>query len=57
MFFSPTLWGYREDGDAGLMHVGARYYEVETRRWAQKDSALGSVTNPLTLNRFTYVLN
>jgi len=39
------------------MHIGARYYEVETRRWAQKDSALGNVTNPLTLNRFTYVLN
>jgi len=23
------LWGYRNDGDAGLLHVGARYYEVE----------------------------
>jgi RHS repeat-associated protein len=31
------LWGYRNDGDAGLLHVGARYYEVETGRWVQKD--------------------
>jgi len=31
------LWGYRDDGDAGLLHVGARYYEVETGRWVQKD--------------------
>jgi uncharacterized protein RhaS with RHS repeats len=26
------LWGYRNDGDAGLLHAGARYYEVETGR-------------------------
>jgi len=39
------------------MHTGARYYKVETGRWMQKDSAFGSVTNPLILNRFTYVLN
>ena len=31
------LWGYRNDQDAGLMHVGARYYEVETGRFVQKD--------------------
>jgi RHS repeat-associated protein len=31
------LWGYRNDGDAGLLHVGARYYEVETGRWVQKE--------------------
>jgi len=23
------LWGYRNDHDGGLMHVGARYYELE----------------------------
>jgi len=26
------LWSYRNDQDAGLLHVGARYYEVETGR-------------------------
>jgi len=31
------LWGYRNDQDAGLLHVGARYYEVETGRWVQKE--------------------
>jgi RHS repeat-associated protein len=34
------LWGYRNDGDAGLLHVGARYYEVETGRWVQKDKII-----------------
>lgn len=29
------LWGYRNDWDGGLMHVGARYYEVEPRCGAQ----------------------
>ncbi len=26
------LWGYRDDGDAELLHVRARYYEVGTGR-------------------------
>ncbi|MCS7278100.1 MAG: hypothetical protein NZ531_04540, partial [Aquificaceae bacterium] len=37
------LWGYRNDGDAGLMHVGARYYEFETGRFIQKDLVLGKI--------------
>jgi RHS repeat-associated protein len=51
------LWGYRNDGDAGLLHVGARYYEVETGRWVQKDVQLGSSFNSQTLNLFTYSIN
>jgi len=51
------LWGYRNDNDAGLMHVGARYYEVETGRWVQKDVQLGSSLNSQTLNLFTYSIN
>jgi RHS repeat-associated protein len=39
------LWGYRNDNDAGLLHVGARYYEVETGRWVQKDPLLLGKTN------------
>ena len=44
------LWGYRNDEDAGLLHVGARYYEVETGRFIQKDYWLD-------LNRYSYVEN
>jgi RHS repeat-associated protein len=44
------LWGYRNDGDAGLLHVSARYYEVETGRFIQKDYLLD-------LNRYSYVKN
>ncbi|MFA0758943.1 MAG: hypothetical protein NOOUEUKL_001612 [Candidatus Fervidibacter sp.] len=51
------LWGYRNDWDAGLLHVGARYYEVETGRWVQKDPLLGDILNPQTLNRYGYCQN
>ena len=44
------LWGYRNDQDAGLLHVGARYYEIETGRWVQKDLLL-------TLNFYVYCVN
>jgi RHS repeat-associated protein len=33
-------WGYRTDGDAGLMHVGARYYDPQVGRWASRDAVL-----------------
>jgi RHS repeat-associated protein len=48
------LWGYRNDGDAGLLHVGVRYYEVETGRWVQKDKMLGYTLFPITLNCYVY---
>ena len=51
------LWGYRNDQDAGLLHVEARYYEVETGRWVQRDIQLGSSFNAQTLNPFTYSIN
>ncbi|MCS3921170.1 RHS repeat-associated core domain-containing protein [Fervidibacter sacchari] len=31
------LWGYRDNEDVGLLHVGARYYEAETGRFVQKE--------------------
>ena len=52
------LWGYRNDNDAGLLHVGARYYEVETGRWVQKDSSVvWDIKNPQALNQFSYCEN
>ena len=51
------LWGYRNDWDAGLMHVGARYYEVETGRWVQKDPLINIMNSPRILNSYAYVIN
>jgi len=33
-------WGYRTDGDAGLMHVGARYYDAQVGRFITRDTVL-----------------
>ncbi len=32
--------GYRDDGDAGLMHVGARYYDAQAGRFITRDTEL-----------------
>jgi len=32
--------GYRDDGDAGLMHVGARYYDAQVGRFITRDTEL-----------------
>jgi len=32
--------GYRNDGDAGLMHVGARYYDAQVGRFVSRDTYL-----------------
>jgi len=45
------LWGYRNDHDGGLMHVGARYYEVETGRFTTIDPYL------LMLNPYLYSMD
>jgi len=50
-------WRYRDDGDFGLLHVGARYYEPGTGRWVSEDTLGGSAFGPQTLNRFGYVMN
>ena len=33
-------WGYRNDGDAGLHHVGARYYDAQVGRFVTRDTLL-----------------
>jgi RHS repeat-associated protein len=33
-------WGYRDDGDAGLLHVGARYYDPQVGRFISRDGVL-----------------
>ncbi|MCC6727902.1 MAG: hypothetical protein IT208_01025, partial [Chthonomonadales bacterium] len=34
-------WGYRSDGDAGLMLVGARYHDAHAGRFVTRDTLLG----------------
>jgi len=46
--------GIQSDSSA-LYYVRARYYSPELSRWTQADVKIGSVANPLSLNR--YVLN
>jgi RHS repeat-associated protein len=46
--------GYRNDGDAGLLHIGARWYDPSIGRWISADTYLGDVTSPLERNRYLY---
>jgi len=48
-------WGYRNDGDDGLMHVGARYYDPLVGRFISADTWLGEIGRPQSLNRYGYV--
>ncbi|MCS6862740.1 MAG: RHS repeat-associated core domain-containing protein, partial [Abditibacteriales bacterium] len=47
-------WGYRNDGDDGLMHVGARYYDPLVGRFISADTWLGDITRPQSLNPYVY---
>jgi RHS repeat-associated protein len=47
-------WGYRSDGDDGLMHVGARYYDPLVGRFISADTYLGEIENPQSLNLYNY---
>ena len=44
----------RNDGEAGLSHVGARYYDPAVSRWTSADKWLGGLYRPLSLNRYQY---
>jgi RHS repeat-associated protein len=39
-YMFAATWGYRIDGDAGLMHVGARYYDAQVGRFLTRDTVL-----------------
>jgi len=39
-YMFAATWGYRTDGDAGLMHVGARYYDAQVGRFLTRDTVL-----------------
>lgn len=49
--------GEIQDEETGLYYLRARYYDPAIGRFVSKDSYEGSVTNPLSLNLYTYVEN
>jgi RHS repeat-associated protein len=49
--------GYERDGETGLVYALARYYNDRLGRFMSADPLGGDVSNPQSLNRYTYVLN
>jgi RHS repeat-associated protein len=49
--------GYERDGETGLDYALARYYNDRLGRFMSGDPLGGIVSNPQSLNRYTYVLN
>ena len=45
------------DAATGMLNLRARLYEPAMNRFNQQDRLRGSLTNPLSMNRYTYVLN
>ena len=45
------------DEESGLYYLRARYYDPAVGRFISRDSYEGSITNPLSLNPYTYVEN
>lgn len=45
------------DEESGLYYLRARYYDPVIGRFISKDSVEGDITNPLSLNLYTYCVN
>ena len=45
------------DEESGLYYLRARYYDPSTGRFISRDSYEGQLTNPLSLNLYTYCYN
>ncbi len=45
------------DSESGFYYLRARYYDPTIGRFISKDSYEGSITNPLSLNLYTYCIN
>ncbi|MEW6573563.1 MAG: RHS repeat-associated core domain-containing protein [Bacillota bacterium] len=57
---TPFLYNGRDgvmtDAD-GLYYMRARYYNPELRRFINRDLVLGTISNPLALNTYSYCVN
>ncbi|WP_059051182.1 RHS repeat-associated core domain-containing protein [Paenibacillus senegalimassiliensis] len=51
--YSGEYW----DEDTGLQYLRARWYDPATARFMGEDTYQGELTNPLSLNLYTYVLS
>lgn len=49
--------GEIHDPETGLYYLRARYYDPSLGRFINKDTNEGDITNPLTLNLYTYAYN
>ncbi|MDQ1236739.1 RHS repeat-associated protein [Paenibacillus sp. SORGH_AS306] len=49
--------GEYQDSESGLYYLNARYYDPSMGRFLNEDTVEGQITNPLTMNNYTYVEN
>ncbi len=49
--------GEYQDDESGFYHLRARYYDPVTSRFISRDTNEGKITNPLSLNLYTYCWN
>jgi len=49
-------WGFGGGflDSTGMVKFGARYYDPNIGRWTQQDPVPGSITSPMSLNRYAY---
>ncbi len=55
-----SFYGYNGEETnpvTGLQYLRARYYDMDTGRFGVRDRILGDIAEPLTLNRYSYVIN
>ena len=49
--------GYQYDGELGMYYLNARYYDPVAGRFTSSDTYLGQISDPLSLNLYTYCEN
>ena len=52
---NPYRYGsYYFDEESGLYYLNARYYDAENSRFTQRDTYIGEISSPSTLNLYVY---
>ncbi|MCX8070006.1 MAG: hypothetical protein N2738_05825, partial [Thermodesulfovibrionales bacterium] len=50
-------WGVRQEGDGGIYHMRARYYDSNTTRFISKEPIWPQIASPKSLNPYQYAAN